>query len=939
MESPQGLFNLLAGLAVMLGLVYCFAGFRIRRFILAVPGYIAGAVVLGAIAYLLSQQMWVAVLAGIFAGGPIGASIVLALYNVKVFAIGLLLGAVIDVALYLITDGQIEPAVLLIIPIVTGVLALVYDKWIIVAGTAFGGAGLAVGGIAYFAFGGVGPAALFALMEGDPSLLAATLVGWLVLGLSGVIVQYQSLKPRDDGDWWGGSGGDTEQGSSRSVRPESRDQGRSSGQSQLSASPRIRRQALTGHSEVSAIIWDPHGRWFATDGKHGEVYLWDPQTGRPMLQLWGGRDCSRDKTSLAVAQDGSWIAAKSGGNRSWFWDTATGRLLATPDTEPSDDLCPLAIDSSGELWNRTTWVEISCREYWASSGNAADPNRRWVASRENKGRIAIRDMRNGRRLKELTSGRDVMFHELIASGDGRWLVSREAFHLDFWLVDGPRSAPSPRFEGTSAVKYQYAGTRVGQRRFAVASARKDREGTSLELWGLSDYPELLWQKKFPSREYPRPITAAPNGHWIACLSGSIEIFDTASGQLMRSFPGNSDNGYPTAGSASPDGRALAGAFEDGSVALFDVETGNTRHRHLMPAHQRRLKVLEMAADGNWLAAGGDSGAVHLWEPATGRLIKSIAGWSGARNVGGVVAMAAPREGSWLATVHRGTGQIAVLDMPSGHQRQTIEFTRMHNAGREVRLACTQDCQHLVVAHDDNRYLHLFNYLSGKRESTDSIFDAGGISRDFYCWLHAAIHRPLASGFLYEDLCIWRSFHQRMTGPLYDSFLQSWIRPLGRILSIPFHILREMRLLPAKAPLSGIAPSRDATWLAAPGGSEGILVRNRHTGKELHRLHGHEGSVNSLAVHPNGRWLFSAGDDGIIRRWDMSRLPAKPVCDLAMEALPDDDWVVWKVNPDDPEDRYWTDYSPGAKRWLGWHAPVAGTDRWAHQPMDAFPDVR
>jgi len=74
MESPQGLFNLLAGLAIVLGLIYCFAGFRIRRFILAVPGYIAGAAILDAIAYLLSQQMWVAVLAGIFAGGPISTS-------------------------------------------------------------------------------------------------------------------------------------------------------------------------------------------------------------------------------------------------------------------------------------------------------------------------------------------------------------------------------------------------------------------------------------------------------------------------------------------------------------------------------------------------------------------------------------------------------------------------------------------------------------------------------------------------------------------------------------------------------------------------------------------------------------------------------------------------------------------------------------------------
>jgi WD40 repeat protein len=141
-------------------------------------------------------------------------------------------------------------------------------------------------------------------------------------------------------------------------------------------------------------------------------------------------------------------------------------------------------------------------------------------------------------------------------------------------------------------------------------------------------------------------------------------------------------------------------------------------------------------------------------------------------------------------------------------------------------------------------------------------------------------------------------------------------------------------------IEGIAPSPESPWVATPGESSGISVRNSRTGKVLHELQGHQGRVNFLAVHPNGRRLFSAGLDGIIRRWDMSRFPAKPVCDLAMEALPDDNWVVW-TDPEDADgpNRYWSDYSPGAKRWLGWHAPVPGTDRWAHQPMDAFPDRR
>jgi len=369
-DSLQGLFNGLAGLAVVLGLVYCFAGYRIRRFIFAVPGYIAGAAIVGALVYLLTQEMWVAVLAGIFAGGPIGASIVLALYSVKVFSIGLLLGVVIDVALFLITDGQIEPAVLLIIPIVTGILALIYDKWVIVAGTAFGGAGLAVGGIAYFAFGGVGPAAIMGLLEGDPSLLAATIGGWLALGITGVVVQYQTRKPQDRADWWGGPGGGSEPRSSRSASPASSADGRSSSRATPGPQLQIRRQALTGHRDhVNWIAWDPNGHWFATAGGYGDVYLWDPQTGRPLHQFWGSGHAFLGESCLGVSPDGRWLAAGSCCGELWVWDTATGRLLARLDAG-AGEIRALAVGPAGtwlasvdvgkslRFWNTGTWNVI-----------------------------------------------------------------------------------------------------------------------------------------------------------------------------------------------------------------------------------------------------------------------------------------------------------------------------------------------------------------------------------------------------------------------------------------------------------------------------------------------------------------------------------------------------------------------------------------------------
>lgn len=48
MESPQAITHLLVGLLTLLGVAYCLTGYKIYRFILAVPGFLAGAALCGA---------------------------------------------------------------------------------------------------------------------------------------------------------------------------------------------------------------------------------------------------------------------------------------------------------------------------------------------------------------------------------------------------------------------------------------------------------------------------------------------------------------------------------------------------------------------------------------------------------------------------------------------------------------------------------------------------------------------------------------------------------------------------------------------------------------------------------------------------------------------------------------------------------------------------
>ncbi len=67
---------------------------------------------------------------------------------------------------------------------------------------------------------------------------------------------------------------------------------------------------------------------------------------------------------------------------------------------------------------------------------------------------------------------------------------------------------------------------------------------------------------------------------------------------------------------SPDGRHVAAAGADGSVSVFDAETGALVVRWLMP-RGGSVHGLAWHPESRWLAAGGSDGRVYLYDAAAG----------------------------------------------------------------------------------------------------------------------------------------------------------------------------------------------------------------------------------------------------------------------------------------------------------------------------------
>ncbi|MDQ3068379.1 MAG: TMEM198/TM7SF3 family protein [Acidobacteriota bacterium] len=184
-------------LLVIGGLVACFAGYRLFRIVLGIFGFFIGAFVATS-AMGTSDTAWL--VGAALAGGLIGALILIAAYFIGVALIGAGLAALAVNVGWNQLAGAEPPALAIIIAAVIGALAsLSLQRYVIVIGTAFGGAWtLLVGGLAVMGNRAAATAATGAVERADVWVLYPTspapgqtwvVVAWIVLGLAGVFVQ------------------------------------------------------------------------------------------------------------------------------------------------------------------------------------------------------------------------------------------------------------------------------------------------------------------------------------------------------------------------------------------------------------------------------------------------------------------------------------------------------------------------------------------------------------------------------------------------------------------------------------------------------------------------------------------------------------------------------------------------------------------------------
>ncbi|MDK1020603.1 MAG: TMEM198/TM7SF3 family protein [Candidatus Hydrogenedentes bacterium] len=190
--TPQQVNGLIA-IAVAIGTLYCFLGYRTLRFVLGLTGFLMAGGVAATLANWISQGNQLATLVALLIGGLCGAFALYFLYRTGVFFLGLMGTALISHNVLAAQPDTWIPLVVLGLAVAGGLFALLIERPVILLATAALGAWMVVSGVAYFIVGSSGLDELTKLLESEDHR-TIVVASWAVLAIAGALSQMATTK-------------------------------------------------------------------------------------------------------------------------------------------------------------------------------------------------------------------------------------------------------------------------------------------------------------------------------------------------------------------------------------------------------------------------------------------------------------------------------------------------------------------------------------------------------------------------------------------------------------------------------------------------------------------------------------------------------------------------------------------------------------------------
>ncbi len=619
---------------------------------------------------------------------------------------------------------------------------------------------------------------------------------------------------------------------------------------------------------LQVVRVSPDGRYLATGGSDGTVFVWQMADFQPFLTLPAH---TQGISRIAWSPDSARLASCSYDYLVRLWDVQTGQLLDTLRAH-TDTVSSVVIGPDGI--------------YLASAG--ADQT------------IVVTDTRTGtidRRLSE-----SAWINHLALSADGQTLASvNAAGEVNLW-------------SWRTGDRRQTLGGHAGKLHAVVFSPQGELLATGGEdgrvyLWHGADLSQM--RVLHGHAGWVMSLAFSPDGRRLASASTdrTVRIWDVDTGRIERTLLGHTN--WVTSVTYSPDGSTVVSGSYDQSVRLWDAVTGRLVHR--LHGHLRWTDAVRFSPDGRLLASSGLDGPIRLWDIHSGRLLHTLRGHHGA-----VRALAFARTNGLLAA-GCDDHHAYVWDVTSGRLKYVL---RGH--GGLVRSVAFSPGDHLLVTGSYDQTLRVWLVSSGQllrivpgtgvisqfsmafdteerllacmvaEHHSDLIHPPSGSVVERFdvapqqplVVAHGVREHLLACGTQEGDVWVWEENSMPGSEPARLRFqAQSGDKAIARLQFSPDghwlaaytaddqvhlldtgtgQILYDLSDVPA---VSCLAFSRTGKELICGNSLREVVIRNAATGEVQRTLRGHTSDLTAIDASPVEDLVASGSSDGVVRLWD------------------------------------------------------------------------
>jgi RNA polymerase sigma factor (sigma-70 family) len=337
---------------------------------------------------------------------------------------------------------------------------------------------------------------------------------------------------------------------------------------------------------------------------------------------------------------------------------------------------------------------------------------------------------------------------------------------------------------------------------------------------------------------------------------------------------------------SPEGKRIASAGSDGLVRIWSMATGEEVGR--LGGHRGMAYAVAYSPDGKWIATG-DEEDIHLWDAATGKKVRKMAGFDGGKDfktgkatLAGIFNLAFSPDGKVLAA-GEGNVRVSLWDVASGESRGRFE------AGRTDAIAFLPDGEHLLAASGSVVRLCDLKGKELRKIETEPPSRHGklALAPDGKSFI-AGADREITEGdgmirFVVRSegvVSLWdiATGKERRRLEVPQQVLAITLSPDGKTLAYSqdrtVHLLdvaswKERRRIDlTEGMLFNLAFSPDGKTLATSGRND-IQLWDATTGRPLLPRAGHSASVDTIAFKAIGKQLVSTcRETGVARVWEV-----------------------------------------------------------------------